>query len=866
MGYSTLASPSLPQMVDDGFISEVELVTAGGVSIVVNAYGNPKKGDYLALYWDGHFVSDIFLTSKNIDSAFPWASIVPEPLVTNGKHHTWFTAIDSYQNPSKSGVSVAIVKRKHAGVLPPPSFPDAVENVIDNASVILNLGSHIHIPNTSDEFVKGARIEVYWAGFNKKTGFVSESVTIISHVITGSDIENGANVLVEPPFITAIDQGYAWASYAISPPLSLTQKTSEAASVNIDMDTMVQYPASLVPENNEGWIGCENVSDGIIVTVLGNPLFLTESQITVYWQGYTLNGDVISNAVYEEIHTLTEEEAKAGFDVQIPVTAATPIQIGYAQVWYQVSEPSPTGISNYTYINVDNVHCDPLPPPVFISAEEDKTIDKEEVNNNDGTIMTISWDNMQEGDNITTYWVGYTTTPDSPVPDSPWNASRDVTAEDIVQGFAEFHVPADNIRIIGNGKALGYYKVLLASGGMAVSSNAEVYVMQANGDNAIIGVIGIEQDNAKANGTDVNTVFATVKNDVQQLLPGQYVIFSTSNGATITSPVMTDENGIAEAALTNTVEGIAKTTATINNSYMTTDVNFSESDRNDPESQVNFLGILKNNAEGNGIEENSVSALVIGKDGKQLSNQSVTFESDNGAIINSPIISDTYGFATTTLTNVVAGSSSITASVNNSIQVIDVMFTNNDDAIITDMDIKTNYAESDNISVDEIIVRVIGVDEKPLYGQSVIFSTANEATVQSPKVTNSNGEAITTITSPYTGKVQVIASINEIDKSIYVDFKNIIDAEIGVLGIDNNNAKADGVDKNSVGVVVVGKDGLLSGQSVIFQSDKELVIDSPVMTDDTGYASSYITSNTPGKFTVTAIINDSQKTIDIDFI
>jgi hypothetical protein len=357
-----------------------------------------------------------------------------------------------------------------------------------------------------------------------------------------------------------------------------------------------------------------------------------------------------------------------------------------------------------------------------------------------------------------------------------------------------------------------------------------------------------------------------VKNDVQQLLPGQYVIFSTSNGATITSPVMTDENGVAEAALTNTVEGTANTTATINNCHLTIDVNFSESDRNDPESQVNFLGILKNNAEGNGIEENSVSALVIGKDGKQLSNQSVTFESDNGAIINSPIISDAYGFATTTLTNVVAGPSSITASVNNSTQVINVMFTNNDDAIITDIDIKTNYAESDNVSVDEIIVHVIGTDEKPLYGQSVIFSATNEATVQSPKVTNSNGDAITTITSPYTGKVQVIASINENDESIQVDFKNITNAEVGVLGIDNNNAKADGFDKNNVGVVIVGKDGLLSGQSVIFQADEGLVIDSPVMTDATGYASSGITSNTPGKFTVIATINNSHKSIDINFI
>ncbi|QHA88020.1 Ig-like domain-containing protein [Serratia rhizosphaerae] len=865
MGYSTLASPLLPQMLDDGFISEVELVTAGGVSIVVNVYGNPKQGDYLALYWDGHFVSDLFLTSKNIDSAFPWASIVPEPLVTNGKHHAWFTAIDSYQNSSKSGISTAIVKRKHAGVLPPPSFPDAVENVIDNASVILNLGSHIHIPNTSDEFVKGANIEVYWAGFNEKNGFVSESVTIISHIITDSDIESGANVLVEPPFITAIDQGSAWASYAISPPLSLTQTISESASVKIDMDTMVQYPALLIPENNEGWIGCENVSDGVIVTVLGNPLFLTGSQITVYWQGYTLNGDIISNAVYEETHTLTEEEAKAGFDVQIPVTAMTPIQLGYAQLWYQVTEPSAIGISDYTYINIDNVHCAPLPPPVFNSAEEDNTIDREEVNNSDGTIMTIFWDNMQEGDNITTYWVGYTTTPDSPVPGSPWNTSRDVTAEDIAQGFAEFHVPADNIRIIGNGKALGYYKVLLASGGIAVSSNTEVYVMQANGDNATIGVIGIRKDNAKANGIDVNTVFATVKSD-NILLPGQYVIFSTSNGATITSPVMTDENGVAETTLTNTVEGTAKTTAIINNSYLSTDVNFSESDMNDPESQVNFLGILKNNAEGNGIEENSVSALVIGKDGKQLSNQSVMFESDNGAIINSPIISDVYGFATTTLTNIVAGVSSITASVNNSTQTIDVMFTNSDDAIITDIDIKTNYAESDNISVDEIIVRVIGTNEKPLYGQSVIFSTDNEATVQSPKITDSDGEAITTITSPYTGNVKVIASVNGIGKSIYVDFKNIINAEIGVLGINNNNAKADGIDKNIVGVVIVGNDGLLSGQSVVFQTDNELVIDSPVMTDEAGYASSSITSNTPGKFTVIATINDSHKTIDINFI
>lgn len=121
---STLAPPELPQMANDGYITETELQSNGGIVVNVPRYSNAAKGDYLCLYFDGALFSTLPLPDPDT-FIWPWVSTIPVPGNTwpaDGPHQVWYTATDAAQNPSASPVSMAIIDRQHTNGLPAPPF------------------------------------------------------------------------------------------------------------------------------------------------------------------------------------------------------------------------------------------------------------------------------------------------------------------------------------------------------------------------------------------------------------------------------------------------------------------------------------------------------------------------------------------------------------------------------------------------------------------------------------------------------------------------------------------------------------------------------------------------------------------------
>lgn len=470
---AVLPSPALPQMSDDGYINEIELLSSGGVAVMVNRYSDAAVGDYLCLFWDGEAISTLWLTEDNIDTAFPWQVIVPEDLIPDGSHSVWYTSTDTYQNIAASGTTTAIVDRSHTGSLPPPVFTDAVDGVITYSSVTLNSGTHVDVPG--DALAVDDIITLYWVGFDEAGTTVPASVTSVTHTVTSDDLQ-GFEVLIAPSYITPIGEGSAQAWYSVTTSAGDVQN-SDSAAVDIDLAPSVLYPAPLFPAGGDGWLDCAEISLGVDITVPASSSFVENSVITVYWQGYTRDGTAIATAYDVIAHVIASADIASGFTVTVPSTYVTPIGIGYAQAWYQVDSPSLPGVSEMAQVNVDTEHCSLLPAPEFPAAADDGVIDSDEITADDGTEMTVSYPGMAAGDTVTAFWFGYVSSPDDPVAGTSWTETRTLVVSEAEAQLAVFPIPAAYITPVGVGYGEGRYEVLFSGeSGIASSATTDVEI------------------------------------------------------------------------------------------------------------------------------------------------------------------------------------------------------------------------------------------------------------------------------------------------------------------------------------------------------------------------------------------------------
>ncbi|WP_146378905.1 hypothetical protein [Cronobacter turicensis] len=477
--YTMLSGPALPQMIDDGYITDVELQSDGGAVVDVNWYPLAAHGDYLGLYWDGRLFGTLSLNDPDT-YAWPWTVVIPESYAPDGPHQAWYTVTDVAQNQSASPISMAVVDRQHTDGLPPPLFTDAdATNTITYTSVIQNNGTHVKVPWSMDAYAAGDTVYIYWRELDSVGNTIPGSSTNITHSVNSSDVGKGFKVLIEPPFVTAATPGgNAEVWYSV---ISTTEsaKSSQTGIAKVDMSDAGYYPAPHIPAGNDGWIDCSELTaaNGVEIDVLPSSQFVAGSGVVVYWQGYDATGSAISTTSYQTpSHSLTPTDVTAGFSVLIPASYVTPIGTGSAQAWYTVTSPSIPGVSGVTGVRVDAQHCSLLPPPVFPNAAGDNTLTGAEVTADNGTDMNIYYPGMAAGDTVAAFWVGYLSSPESPVTGATWTETRTLTAAEAQAQLAIFHVPADNITPVGNGFGEGRYQVMYSSGGVASSDVKDVNI------------------------------------------------------------------------------------------------------------------------------------------------------------------------------------------------------------------------------------------------------------------------------------------------------------------------------------------------------------------------------------------------------
>lgn len=484
--YSALPPPELPQMADDGCITQIELQSNGGIVVNVPRYSNAAKGDYLCLYFDGVLFSTLILPDPDTYS-WPWLNLLPvatgSAWPADGPHEVWYSSTDAAQNTSASPIGTAIVDRQHTNGLPPPTFPNAdASNTITYDSVLQHGGTHVKVPWSTDVYAAGDTVYVYWRELDASGAPVTGSDTSVTYRVDSSDIGTGFKVLIPSPFVTAIPTtGSAEAWYSVIP-LSGTAQSSRKGTVNIDMAGSGIYPAPRIPEGSDGWIACNEISAyGVEIDVPGSTQFVAGGGVVVSWQGYDAGGGLLPATTWQSsVHILTQNDVTAGFSVVVPVAYILPIGIGSAQAWYSVTAPAAPGVSGITSVRVDSQHCTMLPPPIFPAAAGDNIITGSDVTADNGTDMNISYPGMEAGDIVTAFWFGYETYPDTPVPGTPWTQARTLTTTEEQTQLAVFHVPAENISPVGKGFGEGKYQVMYKSGGIASSGVTDV-TLSTNG-------------------------------------------------------------------------------------------------------------------------------------------------------------------------------------------------------------------------------------------------------------------------------------------------------------------------------------------------------------------------------------------------
>ena len=386
-----------------------------------------------------------------------------------------------------------------------------------------------------------------------------------------------------------------------------------------------------------------------------------------------------------------------------------------------------------------------------------------------------------------------------------------------------------------------------------------------------LGAVTVTQDGAVADGSDANSVAALVTDKFKNPVDHIEVTFSTDSGATVTSKAMTNSDGIATAQLTSITAGISQATAMVNGSEQSVPVTF-VADSSSASIASGAMSVTANHAVTDGVAENKVRVIVTDANGNLLSGLSVSFTAGNSATVAATATTDANGEATAAVTSKQAGDSLITASLNGSSQSVTVTFdADGNSAHIADgqLIVVSNNAIANGTATNRIEATVTDASGNPVSGQQVSFTADNGASISGKGTTQSDGTLSMTLTSTTAGISKVTATVNGAEQTVNVTFvADGASAQIasGALKVISDNATANGIAADRVQVTVTDANGNpVSNQSVAFSADNGALLPSSATTDDNGIAEIAVTNLKAGISNVTATVNSSSQTVQVQF-
>ncbi|EIH3999048.1 Ig-like domain-containing protein [Escherichia coli] len=383
---------------------------------------------------------------------------------------------------------------------------------------------------------------------------------------------------------------------------------------------------------------------------------------------------------------------------------------------------------------------------------------------------------------------------------------------------------------------------------------------------AKIADLVVIQDNAVADGAMANTLRMRVTDAFGNTLGGQTVSVTADNSAMVASTVITGPDGTVEISVTSQTAGISTVTASINNSSLSRDVTFVADVRT---AQIADLVVIKDGSEADGSTANTLQVRVTDAFGNALAGQTVSVMAGNGATVTPTVITGPDGTVEISVTSQTAGTSTVTASINNSSQSRNVTFIADvRTAQIASLEVTQDNAVADGAMANTLRARVTDAFGNALAGQTVSVLAGNGATTAPTVTTQPDGTVEISVTSQTAGTSTVTASINSSSLSRNVTFvADVCTAKIADLVVIQDNAVADGAMANTLRMRVTDAFGnTLGGQTVSVTADNSAMVASTVITGPDGTVEISVTSQTAGTSAVTASINSSTLSRNVTFV
>ncbi|EOY3538967.1 Ig-like domain-containing protein, partial [Escherichia coli] len=383
---------------------------------------------------------------------------------------------------------------------------------------------------------------------------------------------------------------------------------------------------------------------------------------------------------------------------------------------------------------------------------------------------------------------------------------------------------------------------------------------------AKIADLVVIKDGSVADGATANTLRARVTDAFGNALAGQTVSVLADNGATVSPTVSTEPDGTVEISLTSQTAGTSVVTVSINNSSLSQSVTFIADVRT---AKIADLVVIKDGSEADGATANTLRVRVTDAFGNALAGQTVSVLADNGATTGPTVSTEPDGTVEISVTSQTAGTSVVTASINNSSLSRDVMFIADiRTAQIADLVVIKDGSEADGATANTLRARVTDAFGNALAGQTVSVLADNGATVSPAVTTEPDGTVEISVTSQTAGTSVVTATINSSSLSRNVTFiADVRTAQIADLVVTRDNSVADGSTANTLRVRVTDAFGnALGGQTVSVLADNGATVASTVTTGQDGTVEISVTSQTAGVSAVTATINNSSLSQSVMFI
>ncbi|EHS6970880.1 Ig-like domain-containing protein [Escherichia coli] len=417
-------------------------------------------------------------------------------------------------------------------------------------------------------------------------------------------------------------------------------------------------------------------------------------------------------------------------------------------------------------------------------------------------------------------------------------------------------------------------KAQLQMSGWANALTSNDYSISGDAASAQIVAMQVTTGNPDvlANGSDRHTVNVRVEDQFGNVLPEQTVTFTVTKGAAVfanagqSADIRTDAHGMAEVDLSSTVADASTVEAKINQSSDSKTVNFVADVST---AQIADLVVTQDGSVADGATANTLRARVTDVFGNALAGQTVSVLAGNGATTAPTVTTQPDGTVEISVTSQTAGTSVITASVNNSSQSRNVTFIADvSTAQIADLVVSQDNAVADGATANTLQVRVTDAFGNALAGQTVSVLADNGATTAPTVITEPDGTLEISVTSRTAGVSAVTATINNSSLSRNVTFvADVRTAQIASLEVTQDNSVADGTMANTLRVKITDAFGnTLGGQTVSVLADNGATTAPTVTTQPDGTVEISVTSQTAGISTVTATINNSSLSRNVTFV